>query len=67
MGVKFARAFGAHVAVFTTSPSKKDDAIRLGAHEVIMSRNADQMNKHVSSFDFQCSTCMPRPPCLFRF
>jgi D-arabinose 1-dehydrogenase-like Zn-dependent alcohol dehydrogenase len=40
MGVKFARAFGAHVVVFTTSPSKKEDAIRLGAHEVVLSRNA---------------------------
>lgn len=52
MGVKFARAFGAHVTVFTTSPSKKDDAIRLSAHEVILSRNADEMNKHAGSFDF---------------
>jgi uncharacterized zinc-type alcohol dehydrogenase-like protein len=52
MGVKFARAFGAHVVVFTTSPSKKDDALRLGAHEVVLSRNADEMNKHASSFDF---------------
>jgi uncharacterized zinc-type alcohol dehydrogenase-like protein len=52
MGVKFARAFGAQVVVFTTSPSKKDDAIRLGAHEVVISRNADEMNKHSGSFDF---------------
>jgi alcohol dehydrogenase (NADP+) len=52
MGVKFARAFGAHVVVFTTSPSKKDDAIRLGAHEVVISRNADEMNKNNGSFDF---------------
>jgi uncharacterized zinc-type alcohol dehydrogenase-like protein len=52
MGVKFARAFGAHVVVFTTSPSKKDDAVRLGAHEVVISRNADEMNKHAGSFDF---------------
>jgi uncharacterized zinc-type alcohol dehydrogenase-like protein len=52
MGVKFARAFGAHVVVFTTSPSKKDDAIRLGAHEVVISRNSDEMNKHAGSFDF---------------
>jgi uncharacterized zinc-type alcohol dehydrogenase-like protein len=52
MGVKFARAFGAQVVVFTTSPSKKDDAVRLGAHEVVISRNADEMNKHSSSFDF---------------
>src|SRR5512138_1665321 len=52
MGVKFARAFGAHVVVFTTSPSKKDDASRLGAHEVVISKNADEMNKHAGSFDF---------------
>jgi uncharacterized zinc-type alcohol dehydrogenase-like protein len=52
MGVKFAHAFGAHVVVFTTSPSKKEDAIRLGAHEVVISRNEDEMNKHAGSFDF---------------
>jgi uncharacterized zinc-type alcohol dehydrogenase-like protein len=52
MGVKFARAFGAQVVVFTTSPSKKNDALRLGAHEVVLSRNAEEMNKHAGSFDF---------------
>ncbi len=52
MGVKFARAFGAHVVVFTTSPSKRDDAIRLGAHEVVLSRNADEMSRHAGSLDF---------------
>jgi alcohol dehydrogenase (NADP+) len=52
MGVKFAHAFGAHVAVFTTSPSKKDDALRLGADEVIISRDANQMTKHAGTFDF---------------
>jgi alcohol dehydrogenase (NADP+) len=52
MGVKFARAFGAHVVVFTTSPSKREDALRLGAHEVVLSRNADEMRKHAGSFDF---------------
>jgi uncharacterized zinc-type alcohol dehydrogenase-like protein len=52
MGVKFAHAFGAHTVVFTTSPSKKDDALRLGADEVVISRNADEMNKHAGSFDF---------------
>ncbi len=40
MGVKFARAFGAHVVVFTTSPNKREDALRLGAHEVVVSRNS---------------------------
>ncbi|MDR3750168.1 MAG: NAD(P)-dependent alcohol dehydrogenase [Terracidiphilus sp.] len=52
MGVKFAHALGAHTVVFTTSPSKKDDALRLGADEVVLSRNADEMQKHASSFDF---------------
>src|SRR5579862_9716637 len=52
MGVKLAHAMEAHVVVFTTSPAKKDDALRLGAHEVVLSRNADEMKKHASSFDF---------------
>ncbi len=52
MGVKFAHAFGAHVVVFTTSPGKKEDALRLGADEVVVSRNADEMQKHTGSFDF---------------
>jgi len=52
MGVKFAHALGAHVVVFTTSPNKKDDAVRLGADEVVVSRNADEMQKHLGSFDF---------------
>ena len=52
MGVKFAHALGAHVVVFTTSPKKKDDALRLGADEVVLSSNADEMQKHAGSFDF---------------
>ena len=52
MGVKFAHALGAHVVVFTTSPKKKEDALRLGADEVVLSRNADEMQKHTGSFDF---------------
>jgi uncharacterized zinc-type alcohol dehydrogenase-like protein len=52
MAVKFADALGAHVVVFTTSPSKTDDAIRLGGDEVVLSRDANQMAKHVGSFDF---------------
>jgi alcohol dehydrogenase (NADP+) len=52
MGVKFAHALGAYVVLFTTSPSKKDDALRLGADEVVISRNADEMAKHAGSFDF---------------
>ena len=52
MGVKFAHALGAHTVVFTTSESKKDDALRLGANEVVLSRDANQMNAHAGSFDF---------------
>jgi alcohol dehydrogenase (NADP+) len=52
MAVKFAHALGAHVVVFTTSPSKKEDALRLGADEVVVSRNANEMQKHAGSFDF---------------
>ena len=52
MGVKFAHALGAHVVVFTTSPNKKEDALRLGAVEVVVSRNAGEMQKHAGSFDF---------------
>src|SRR5216117_3101541 len=52
MGVKFAHALGAHVVVFSTSPNKKEDALRLGADEVVISRNADEMQKHAGSFDF---------------
>jgi alcohol dehydrogenase (NADP+) len=52
MGVKFAHALGAHVVVFSTSPNKKDDALRLGADEVVISKNANEMEKHVGSFDF---------------
>src|ERR1700704_4127754 len=52
MAVKFARALGSHVIVFTTSPNKKEDALRLGANEVVVSRNADEMQKHAGSLDF---------------
>jgi uncharacterized zinc-type alcohol dehydrogenase-like protein len=52
MGVKFAHALGAHVVVFTTSPKKKEDALRLGADEVVISNDANSMQKHASSFDF---------------
>ena len=52
MAVKFAHALGAHVVVFTTSPNKKEDALRLGADDVVISRNTDQMSKHIGSFDF---------------
>jgi len=52
MALKFANAFGAQVVLFTTSPGKAEDALRLGAHEVVVSRNEDEMKKHVNSFDF---------------
>jgi uncharacterized zinc-type alcohol dehydrogenase-like protein len=56
MGVKFASAFGAHVVLFTTSPGKSEDARRLGAAEVVVSKNEDEMNKHANSFDFILDT-----------
>ncbi len=52
MGLKFAHAFGAHTVLFTTSPGKAEDARRLGADEVVISKNADEMKKHARSFDF---------------
>jgi len=56
MGVKFTKAMGAHVVVFTTSPKKKDDALRLGADEVIVSTDPAQMQAHAGSFDFILDT-----------
>ncbi len=56
MGVKIAHALGAHVVVFTTSPNKKEDALRLGADEVVVSRNMDEMQQHAGSFDFILDT-----------
>jgi alcohol dehydrogenase (NADP+) len=56
MAVKFANAFGAHVVLFTTSPNKKADALRLGAHEVVVSKNEAEMQKHAASFDFILDT-----------
>ena len=56
MGVKFARSFGAEVVVFTTSPEKMDDARRLGAHDVVVSRSEAEMQKHLNSFDMILDT-----------
>ncbi|HYC32434.1 MAG TPA: NAD(P)-dependent alcohol dehydrogenase, partial [Gemmatimonadales bacterium] len=56
MGVKLARAMGADVSLFTTSPGKADDARRLGADEVIVSRNAEEMKRHGRRFDFILDT-----------
>jgi len=52
MAVKFANAFGAHVVLFTTSSNKAPDALRLGAHEVVVSKNESEMKRHRNSFDF---------------
>ena len=52
MGLKFAKAFGANVALFTTSPKKTADAVRLGADEVVVSTDPAAMEKHAGSFDF---------------
>ena len=56
MGVKFAKAMGAHVTMITTSPEKGKDALRLGADEVLVSRDADAMAKARGTFDFLLNT-----------
>lgn len=56
MAVKLANAFGARVALFTTSQHKVEDAVRLGAHDVIISRNETEMAKNANSFDFILDT-----------
>ncbi|WP_034293893.1 NAD(P)-dependent alcohol dehydrogenase [Herbaspirillum sp. RV1423] len=56
MGIKFAKAFGAHVVMITTSPEKGKDAKRLGADEVLVSTDADAMAKNAASFDFILNT-----------
>jgi alcohol dehydrogenase (NADP+) len=56
MAVKLAHALGAHVVLFTTSPGKTEDARRLGADEVVLSRNPEEMAKHVGSFHFILNT-----------
>ena len=56
MGIKIAHAMGAHVVAFTTYESKRADAKALGADEVVVSRNADEMAAHAQSFDFILNT-----------
>jgi uncharacterized zinc-type alcohol dehydrogenase-like protein len=56
MGVKFARALGAHVAAITSTPAKAEDALRLGAHEVVISRDAEAMQRHAGRFDLLLDT-----------
>ena len=56
MGIKIAHAMGAHVVAFTTSEGKREDAKSLGADEVVVSRNADEMKAHANSFDLILNT-----------
>src|ERR1700722_11342905 len=56
MGVKFAKAFGANVVLFTTSPNKTADALRLGADEVVNSKNPAEFQKHANTFNFILDT-----------
>ncbi|MBA4749786.1 MAG: NAD(P)-dependent alcohol dehydrogenase [Alphaproteobacteria bacterium] len=56
MGIKLARALGAHVVAFTSSESKVKDALKLGAHEVVISKDASAMASHTRSFDFILNT-----------
>ncbi len=56
MGIKLAHAMGAHVVAFTTSESKREDARALGADEVVVSRNPDEMAAHAKSFDLIVNT-----------
>ena len=56
MGVKIAAAMGAHGVLFTTSDSTREDAKRRGAHEVVVSKNADEMAAHANSFDLIVNT-----------
>lgn len=56
MGVKLASAMGADVVLFTTSPGKTKDALKLGAKEAVVSKNEDEMKKHANSFDFILDT-----------
>lgn len=56
MAVKIAHALGAHVVAFTTTPNKREDALRLGADETVVSRDEEEMKKHAGSFDFILDT-----------
>jgi len=60
MAVKLANAFGANVVLFTTTPGKSADAIRLGAKEVVISKNESEMKAHLNSFDFILDTVAAR-------
>ena len=62
MGVKLAVAMGADVVLFTTSPGKTKDAIKLGAKDVVVSKNEDEMKRHARSFDFILDTVAAKHP-----
>jgi uncharacterized zinc-type alcohol dehydrogenase-like protein len=59
MAVKLARAMGGEVVLFTTSPSKKDDALRLGASDVVLSTDAEEMKRHAGRLDLIIDTVAP--------
>jgi uncharacterized zinc-type alcohol dehydrogenase-like protein len=56
MGIKLAHAMGAHTIAFTSTPAKRQDALDLGADEVVVSRDTDEMAAHVGSFDLIIDT-----------
>lgn len=56
MGIKLAHALGAQVVAFTTSEGKREAGLELGAHEVVVSRNAEEMARHAASFDLIVNT-----------
>lgn len=56
MAIKFAHAMGAHVVLFTTSPGKAEDAKRFGANEIVITKNPDELKKHLNSFDLIIDT-----------
>lgn len=56
MAIKLAHAMGAEVVLFTTSPGKTEDAKKMGANEVVISKNSAEMSKHANSFDFILNT-----------
>ncbi len=56
MGIKLAHAMGANVVLFTTSTNKRDDALRLGAGDVVISKDPSEMDKHLNTFDFILDT-----------
>lgn len=56
MGIKLSHALGAHTVAFTTSESKREDALKLGADEVVVSKNREEMRSHLGTFDIILNT-----------